>query len=636
MKMSSARYLAASERSAFLPGQSSAIRFFFAAVLTLAVAFSTGAMPAFGQAAASDVRRHVETLASDEFEGRLTGSEGAALAADYIIGQLRSMGAVPLPGQASFRLPFEIISGVNDTGSSLTLRGEASDQDFDVQGADQVQGLTFSDNGEVSGAVVFAGYGITVPESQGYPYDSYANLDVEDKVVLVLRYSPEEVERETQAILSGYSNLRYKAMRARELGAKALLVVTGPRSLNAGKIVPMRFDSAAAGSGIVAASISGEVAAKIFEAVPNGSLEQIQEELDAGNRDATGFSIPGLELTLSVEVERESATGYNVVGHLPASNETTAIPPIKPYVILGAHYDHLGRGGFGNSLARGDEIGEIHHGADDNASGVAAVLNAGAALAGMKRDRAVVLAFWSGEEMGVLGSSAFVEDPPVPMDEVIGYINFDMVGRVVDNKLTVQAVGSSAVWPRLMEQSNVPVGFDLQIQEDPYLPTDSSSFNNSGVPNLSMFTGTHADYHRPADSPERINYEGLEAVARFGALIGYHLANLGEAPAFVQVERSPGQQAGERDAARAWTGTIPDFGGEVEGLRLGGVMEGGPAEEAGLQKGDVIVEFAGQQVTNIYDYTYALETVKVDEPIKVVYLRDGERHETVLTPRARQ
>jgi S1-C subfamily serine protease len=114
------------------------------------------------------------------------------------------------------------------------------------------------------------------------------------------------------------------------------------------------------------------------------------------------------------------------------------------------------------------------------------------------------------------------------------------------------------------------------------------------------------------------------------------LANLGEAPAFVQVERSPGQQAGERDAARAWTGTIPDFGGEVEGLRLGGVMEGGPAEEAGLQKGDVIVEFAGQQVTNIYDYTYALETVKVDKPIKVVYLRDGERHETVLTPRARQ
>ena len=607
------------------------------AALALAIAIPTGAVPAIGQAAAVDVRRHVETLASDELEGRLTGSEGASLAADYIIGQLLSMGAVPVPGQASFRMPFEFTSGVNDTGSSLTLRGEVFGEDVTVQGADQVMGLPFSDNGEAAGSVVFAGYGITVPEGKDYPYDSYANLDVEGKVVLVLRYSPEDVEREAQAILSGYSNLRRKAMRARELGAKALLVVTGPRSLNAGKIAQVRFDSAASGgAGILAASISGDAAARIFEAVPSGSLEQVQEELDAGNPHAAGFDIPGLEVTLNVDIERETATGYNVAGYLPATRDATDAEPVKPYVMLGAHYDHLGRGGSGSSLARGDEVGEIHHGADDNASGVAALLNAGATLAGMKRDRAVVLAFWSGEEMGTLGSSAFVKAPAVPMDEVIGYINFDMVGRVADNKLTVQAVGSSDIWPRLIEQSNVPVGFDLQIQEDPYLPTDSSSFNNAGVPNISMFTGTHEDYHRPADLPEGINYEGLEAVARFGALIGYRLANLDEAPAFVQVARSAGQQMGDRDAARAWTGTIPDFGGEVEGLRLGGVMEGGPAAEAGLQQGDVIVEFAGQQVTNIYDYTYALETVKVDEPVKVVYLRDGERHETVLTPRARQ
>ncbi len=636
MRMNAAKHDATSERSAFRPGRRPTIRFFFAAVLTLAITVPAATVPVFGQAAVSDVRRHVETLASDELEGRLTGSEGALLAADYIIGQLRGMGAVPLPGNSSFRLPFEFISGVNDTGSTLTLRGDAFDPDVDVQGADQVQGLTFSDNAEVSGEVVFAGYGLTVPESRGYPYDSYANLDVEDKVVLVLRYYPEDVDRETQGILSGYSNLRYKALRARELGARALLVVTGPRSLNAGKIVPMRFDSAASGSGIVAASISGEVAAKIFEAIPDSSLEQIQEELDTGDPRATGFDIPGIELTLSVEVERERSTGYNVVGYLPASSEEAGAQPAKPFVLLGAHYDHLGRGTFGNSLARGDEVGEIHHGADDNASGVAAVLQAGAILTSMERNRAVVLAFWSGEEMGVLGSGAFVEEQVVPLDEVIGYINFDMVGRVSNNKLTVQAVGSSDIWPRLIEQSNVPVGFDLQIQEDPYLPTDSSSFNNSGVPNISMFTGTHADYHRPADLPERINYEGIEAVARFGALIGYRLANLSEVPAFVRVERSPGQQMGERDAARAWTGTIPDFGGEVEGLRLGGVMEGGPAEEAGLQQGDVIVEFAGQQITNIYDYTYALETVKIDEPVKVVYLRNGERHEAVLTPRARQ
>ena len=169
-----------------------------------------------------------------------------------------------------------------------------------------------------------------------------------------------------------------------------------------------------------------------------------------------------------------------------------------------------------------------------------------------------------------------------------------------------------------------------------FLDTDSSSFKNVSVPNISMFTGTHEDYHRPSDLPEDINFEGIERVGRFGGLIGYRLANIEDPPAFVTVERSQGQQMGARDSARAWTGTIPDFGGEVEGLRLGGVMEGGPAEEAGLQQGDIIVEFAGTQITNIYDYTYALESVKIDVPIKVVYLRDGERRETTLTPRARQ
>jgi hypothetical protein len=622
----------ASDRS-----RTSIIRFLATAALTVALASSAAHSPALGQATVSDVRRHVETLASDALEGRLTGSPGAALAADYIIDQLRSLGATPLPGRSSFRLPFEFTSGVNDTGSSIVLRGDAVAEESRITGTDQVQGLPFSDNGEVSGSVVFAGYGITVPESRDYPYDSYANLDVEDKVVVVLRYSPEDVERDVRTVLSDYSSLRYKAMRARDLGAKALIVVTGPRSLNAGEIAQVRFDSAAAGgSGIVAASVSGEVAEKIFSVLPSGSLEQAQEELDSGNPQAAGFDIPGLELTLSVRIERETSTGYNVVGFLPATAASTDARPTKPFVLLGAHYDHLGRGLAGNSLARGDEVGEIHHGADDNASGVAALLEAGAVLSAMERDRGVVLAFWSGEEMGVLGSRAFVAQEPVSMDEIIGYINFDMVGRVTDNKLTVQAVGSSEIWPRLIEQSNVPVGFDLQIQEDPYLPTDSSSFNNARVPNLSMFTGTHEDYHRPSDLPEDINFEGVERVGRLGALIAYRLSNLREAPAFVTVESSQGQQMGERDAARAWTGTIPDFGGEVEGLRLGGVMEGGPAEQAGLQQGDIIIEFAGQQIANIYDYTYALESVKVDVAVKVVYLRDGERHETMLTPRARQ
>ena len=250
-------------------------------------------------------------------------------------------------------------------------------------------------------------------------------------------------------------------------------------------------------------------------------------------------------------------------------------------------------------------------------------------------DRNVALAFWSGEELGLLGSADFVETAVIPTEQIAAYVNLDMVGRVRDNRLTVQAVGSSPDWTGLVEAANVPVGFDLGVQTDPYLPTDTLSFNNAGIPTVNLFSGSHEDYHRPTDTADRINFDGLERVARFAALLTRRAANQAEPLEFVKVERTL-QQGGSRDTVRAYTGTIPDYASEVEGLLLGGVMEGGPAAEAGLEGGDVIVEFAGQKIANIYDYTYALDAVKIDEPIEVVYMRDGERHTTTLTPRARR
>ena len=592
-------------------------------------------LPAPSHAPQASVQRHVEFLAADELEGRMTGTDGARKAADYIAEQLEAIGAQPLPGRDDYRLAFEFTAGVNDIGSRLQSRRQVGSQSTQVfwAGPHDVRGLSFSDSGEVTGGLVFAGYGLTIPEGQGYPYDSYATLDVADKIVLVLRYFPEDVSAEDRQILSRYSELRYKAMRARELGAKALLVVTGPRSPSAGELVAMSSDAAVAGSGIVAASMTGEVAERLFSWVGK-ALEETQAELDTGNPHITGFDFPDVELTLEVKVERERRTGHNVAGYLPPS-DPTAPTPDKPFVVLGAHYDHLGHGTGGNSLARADEAGLIHNGADDNASGVAAVVEVGAQLAGASRDRGIVLAFWSGEELGLLGSGAFVESAPIPIEQIAAYLNFDMVGRSRDNVLTLQAVGSSDAWPRLIERTNVPVGFDIRTQDDPYLPTDSRDFNLAGVPTLSFFTGSHEDYHRPSDDADLLNYDDLARVVRFGALLARRVANLGEPPQFVRVELSS-EQVGSRDSVRAFTGTIPDYTTEVEGLLLGGVIEGGPAAEAGLREGDVIVEFAGQTITNIYDYTYALEAVKLDEPIEVVYLRDGERHETTLTPRARR
>jgi hypothetical protein len=572
------------------------------------------------------LRGHVEYLASEKLEGRFTGSKGAALAAEYLIGELKALGAQPLPGLDSFKLPFEFTAGVNDSGSSVTLAG---DQLFDTQ--EDLRALSFSDTAEVSGGVVFAGYGLVVPEGQDFGYDSYATLDVENKIVLVLRYLPEDADQETRALLSRYSGLRYKALNARQRGAKALLVVTGPYSPNSGETIPMTFDTAIAGSGIVAASISGKVAEALL-ASADTTLGDAQASLDTANPHVAGFEIPHMEANLSVSVEREKRTGNNIAGYLPAK---AASDSSKPFVVVGAHYDHLGMGQSGSSLADKDEANLPHVGADDNASGVSAVLIAGERLASLDRDRGVVLAFWSGEELGLLGSTHFVNEGPLDMEEVAAYINFDMVGRSRDNKLTLQAVGTSSVWPRLIEQSNVPVGFDLSLQDDPYLPTDSSAFNQAKVPTLSFFTGSHTEYHKPSDKPATLNYEDLERVAHLGSLIAAKLSNVSEAPEFLSVERQT-QEMGDRDTVRAFTGTIPDYATEIEGLLLSGVIEGGPADEAGLQQGDVIVEFAGQSIANIYDYTYALDGVKIDVPIQVVFMRDGERHEVAMTPRARK
>ena len=210
-----------------------------------------------------------------------------------------------------------------------------------------------------------------------------------------------------------------------------------------------------------------------------------------------------------------------------------------------------------------------------------------------------------------------------------------MVGRMQDNKLTVQAIGTSAVWAKLIEQANVAAGFDLQLQQDPYQPTDVATFNQAGIPSLSFFTGTHADYHRPSDTPAKIDYEDLDRVVDFAAAIVRKLAELDRAPQFTKVAQ-PVESAAGRAGVRVFTGTIPDYSTEAKGLLFSGVIGGGPAEQAGLQKGDVIVEIAGQSIANIYDYTYALDVLKIGQPAKVVFIRHGERKETMLTPAARK
>src|SRR5262245_41951448 len=281
-------------------------RRFLTSTTVAALTFVLAATQGSRAADPARLKTNIATLASERFGGRLTGTDGERLAREFIVSELKRIGAKPLPGQRDFALPFEFTAGARDAGTTLSVAGQA-------------RALAFSDSGEASGGVVFAGYGIVVPESQDFGYDSYATLDVKDKIVVVLRYFPEDADQKTRAILARYSDLRYKAMAARQRGAKAVLVVTGPRSPNAGELVPMTFDVALSGSGIVAASIDGATGRDLVAAAGK-KFEDVQKSLDSGNPHVAGFEIPEWTVTVKTRVERERHEAYNIAGYLPATS----------------------------------------------------------------------------------------------------------------------------------------------------------------------------------------------------------------------------------------------------------------------------------------------------------------------------
>jgi len=211
-----------------------------------------------------------------------------------------------------------------------------------------------------------------------------------------------------------------------------------------------------------------------------------------------------------------------------------------------------------------------------------------------------------------------------------------MVGRLRENKLSLQGIASSKAWKKLIEKRNVAAGFNLALQDDPYLPTDTTSFYPRHIPVLSFFTGSHEDYHRPSDTPEKLDFAGLERVTRFAAALLQDLAESPDKPDFARVERSAQQESGSRETLRAYIGSIPDYATEVKGVKLSGVRAGSPAEKGGMQGGDVIVEFGKQKIANIYDYTYALDAVKIGEAVDVVVERKGELTRLKVTPEARK
>ena len=557
----------------------------------------------------------VHFLAADSLEGRFSGSEGARVAAQFIAARFRELGLQPAGDDGGYFQHFSFITHVHPgpaNALALELPGGArtarSDEEF--------RPLAFSASGKAAGEVVFAGYGIHAPDLK---YDDYAGLEVKDKVVLVLRFSPEGDDPNSR--FQPHMALRRKASEARALGAAAMLVATGPVGAKETTPVKISFDASFADSGLPVLGISTPLAEAMF-AGHGYSLADLQQRM---NERAEPASRPlGVKASLTADVVQDRADAMNVLALLPGSDAKLK----DEVVVVGAHYDHLGYGGEGSgSLA--PDVHAIHHGADDNASGTAGMLEIARELAAHPPERTVLFASFSGEEEGLLGSAHLVQHLPVARESVIAMLNLDMVGRPKPGPaLTLGGYGTAKEWPDLIERLNRRHHLKLATNRGGFGASDHSSFYAADVPVLFFFTGAHEDYHKPSDTADRINYPGMAKVVDFAADVATGVADLDRRPTFQKVAEEGG---GGRRGFKVRTGAIPEYAYEGVGVKLSGVRGGSAADKAGLRGGDIVVRFGDRDVRNIYDYMYALGDHKAGDVVTLKVLRGGGTIELQVT-----
>ena len=538
-----------------------------------------------------DIIRHVDYLCRKELSGRMTGSVGEKKATAYVAAYLNHLGVQPAGDDGTYFQKFSFPNGAKlgaENELSYTVSTDENSAPQVVEQSDFTP-LTFSANIEVAPAeVVFAGYGIVAPKTNKHDeYDSYVHLDVKDKWVMVFRFVPEDLTPEQRQHFKFYSGLRKKAFHARKNGAIGMIVVSGPTSQVKNQLVPMRNDFAPTGSSIAVVSITDAVAEK-WLAGNKKDLAELQKKFDSGEPNM-GFDLLDVKVSAKLEVEKIVGTGRNVVGRLQFGKT-----PSNEVIVVGAHIDHLGTGKTATSLAKESEQQQVHVGADDNASGVAAMLEIAEFMASLKEDKAqtfrrdIVFAGWSGEELGLHGSQHFTEtrvkqseaaDETKDAFHVIAALNMDMVGRMED-KLVLQGTGSSPWWAKSVEGKNAVVRLPIKLSEDTDLPTDATSFYQAGVPILSAFTGSHTDYHTPRDTPEKLNYPAAAKISKLMGLITLQLVTDEQPPKYVKHSSKPKQVT--RGGVRAYLGTVPSYGDDVVGVKLSDVTKGAPAEVAGV------------------------------------------------------
>lgn len=580
-----------------------------------------------GVFAADTIKAKIAYLASDELRGRGSGEPGNEKAAQFVAEEFTRDGLKPMgttqerdpnavtDGSGYFQ-PFPFIAGRavgKENRLQVRLNGVLTTyrigQDFEPSGV--------SGAGSADGTVVFVGYGIHAPQAN---HDDYKGIDVKNKIVLLLPGVPKD---DPHSPLAEFGDIRRKAVSARELGATAVLVVL-PKTSDAQGLTRTGFDDAS-DTGLPVVRLRYPVA-MAFTAHTTENLETLMADANVGKMVSRELPV---KVELHIDVKKIEKVSANIIGMLEGSD-----PQLKDeYVVIGAHVDHLGMGGPG-SLAK-SSAPAIHHGADDNASGAAGVMELAHyfSQSSTRPKRSLVFMCFSGEELGLLGSDYYVEHPIIPLDKTVAMINMDMVGRLRDNKLIAIGSGTAKEWNDLLNSVNGEVPFALARSEDGFGASDQQSFYSANIPVLFFFTGTHADYHTPTDTVDKINAPGEAKVLSFVADCATRIADNPDRPTFQKISvPTPG---GGSPGFHVYFGSVPDYAFQGEGVRLNGTRDGSPADKGGLKAGDVIVKFGDKAIKNIYDYTYALQDHKPNDKVLVVVKRGDKAVALHITLAAR-
>ncbi|MBS3807749.1 MAG: M28 family peptidase [Bacteroidales bacterium] len=556
----------------------------------------------------NELRDHVTYLASDELGGRYPGTRGAEKAAGYIRDRFEEAG-LRLFEDSGYQ-NFSVTMG-QEPGSNNTL----SMKEQRLRMGEDFTPLPFSGNGKHSGEVVFAGYGLQT-KARGFTWDDYSRNNVNGRWVMILRGAPDKDQ--LKRYFMGKTRDREKALTAKDQGAAGILFVSGFHYDSTDRLVNPRLKKG--NIEIPALHITRDAANKILV---DRTIRELEEKITRRGQPHT-FKLK-TEITASCDLETKKATARNVIGLL----KSTAEQAPDRYIVVGGHYDHLGMGGEGTGSRRPDTTA-IHNGADDNASGIAAMMEIAEKMA-EKRDSLqshFIFVAFDTEEMGLLGSRYFMSHPPVNKQSMEAMINLDMIGRLRDaNSLQVGGIGTATESEKIIHRLNDTSDFQLGLTREGYGPSDHSSFYSQDIPVFFFSTGPHLDYHTPADDAEKLNYRGLQKVSDLVYRLALQLANLDSGLTFRQAgPKMKEQQARHGEEMQVTLGIMPDFAGVVKkGLRADLVIEDKPADRAGMENGDIITAIEGKKISDIYDYMDRMSEFRPGETITLEILRDEKQ-----------